>query len=112
MICKTGDIVIVPFPFSTLNQLKKRPALIISQEITSLLRGFVIALSITSQLKSSLNHGEYLIQNWKKSGLLKPSKVTPKVFTLETSLIENKLGSLSESEFHLCMQSFYSILGT
>ena len=112
MICKFGDIVLVPFPFSTLNQLKKRPALIISQEISSLLRGFAVALSITSQLKSSLNHGEYLIQDWKEAGLLKPSKVTPKVFTLDTSLIEQKLGAMSESEFHLCLQSFFSILGT
>ncbi len=112
MICKPGDIVLVPFPFSTLNQLKKRPALIISQEITSLIRGFVIALSITSQLKSTLNHGEYMIQDWKESGLIKPSKVTPKVFTLETSLIEKRLGVIPESEFHLCMQSFYSILGS
>lgn len=95
MICEKWDIVLVPFPFNNLQSIKKRPALIISPNRYNSGPDTVI-LFITSNIKSFGRPGDYIIQNWQKSGLPKPSMVRMKFATIERSIIIKKLGRITQ----------------
>jgi mRNA interferase MazF len=94
MICEKWDIVLVPFPFTNLQSIKKRPALIISPNRYNSGPDAVI-LFITSNIKSFGRPGDYIIQNWQESGLPKPSMARMKFATIERSIIIKKLGRIT-----------------
>ncbi|MDX2130352.1 MAG: type II toxin-antitoxin system PemK/MazF family toxin [Chloroherpetonaceae bacterium] len=62
--CNKGDIVLVPFPFTDLSAIKRRPALILSPE-TYNQSGDVVIAFITSNLETPKRFGDYFIQEWK-----------------------------------------------
>jgi mRNA interferase MazF len=59
----SGDVVLVPFPFSNLATTKKRPAVVISSHIYNILSSDIIIIAITSQTQKILNHGECKIED-------------------------------------------------
>ncbi|MCF8301814.1 MAG: type II toxin-antitoxin system PemK/MazF family toxin [Bacteroidales bacterium] len=88
---KKGDIVIIGFPFSDLTKIKKRPALIISNEIVNK-TGDYLMVQITSklhndQLSLEMNRGDFLgekelpLESWIR---------LHKIFLLNESLIISK----------------------
>lgn len=91
------DIVLVPFPFTNLQSVKKRPALILSPENYNNGPDIVI-LFITSNLTAYGRMGDFLIQNWKQSGLPKPSMTRMKFATIEKSIVLKKLGNISKPD--------------
>jgi len=97
MTFKKWDIVLVPFPFTNLQSVKKRPALILSPENYNNGPDLII-LFITSNLSAYGRMGDYRIQNWELSGLPKPSMTRMKFATIEKSIVLKKLGSIPESD--------------
>ena len=97
MIFKKWDIILVPFPFTNLQFVKKRPALILSPENYNNGPDLVI-LFITSNLSAYGRMGDCLIQNWKQSGLPKPSMTRMKFATIEKSIVIRKLGRIQEPD--------------
>lgn len=93
---KKWDIVLVPFPFTDLSKVKRRPALIVSPEDYNNGPDIVIAF-ITSQI-SSYRFGDYQIKKWASSGLPKPSLVRMKFATIDKQIIVKKLGRLSPKD--------------
>lgn len=87
-----GDIVLLKFPFTDSNTLKKRPALIINDYND----GDIIVCRITSRIyKTSF---DIYIDNWEKSGLKLPSVVrVHKLATLEKKMIELVMGKVDNS---------------
>jgi len=73
----TGDIILVPFPFTNQTTSKKRPAVVISSQDYNIERPDLIIMAVTSQFKPSPIIGEVVIHNWKDAGLLKPSVIKP-----------------------------------
>ena len=105
------DIILVPFPFTDLSSTKKRPALIIS-DINYNEHGDTIIVFITSQISPNKKPGDYLIGNWKNSGLPKPSLIRMKFATIDNTIILKKLGTLSESDrknFAKVFKEFFSL---
>ena len=94
---KKWEIVLVPFPFTDLTTIKKRPALIISPDEYNKKIDVVITF-ITSKLDLEYRIGDYKIQEWKKSDLPKPSIIQMKFATIDKSIIIKKLGRLSEND--------------
>lgn len=92
--CKQWDIILVAFPFTDLSSIKKRPALILSPDRFNS-EPDVVILFITSNFSSFGRPGDYLIQNWKKSRLPKPSMTRMKFATIERSIIIKKIGRLT-----------------
>jgi len=93
-----GDVVLVPFPFTSQIASKKRPAVVVSQKGYSIARPDVIVMAITSQLRATASLGEVWIAHWQAAGLLKPSAVKPVIATLEQQLILRILGRLDERD--------------
>lgn len=93
-IYKPFDIVVVPFPFVDSLQTKNRPAMVISAEKTfNLVAGHTVLAMITSSLHQQLPL-DTPITHFDACGLLKPSIVRLKLFTIDNSLIKSKIGAL------------------
>ncbi|WP_420265674.1 type II toxin-antitoxin system PemK/MazF family toxin [Candidatus Magnetominusculus dajiuhuensis] len=96
--CERGDVVLVPFPFSSHSVLKKRPAVIISSNIYNNISSDVVIMAVTSQTGKTSGIGQCLITNWHEAGLLKPSSIKTAISTIDRSLILKRLGKLSEND--------------
>ncbi|MEN9757907.1 MAG: hypothetical protein RL755_2094 [Pseudomonadota bacterium] len=95
---KFGDVVIVPFPFSSGKGIKKRPAVVISHEQYQKSRCDIILLAVSSRIRDPLDYGDVVIKDWQEAGLLKPSILKPLVFTFEQNSILTQLGCLTSTD--------------
>lgn len=91
-----GDVVLVGFPFTNLQTIKQRPAVILSSRNYQQQHGDVILMAITSQIRQPLGFGEYVLQDWQASGLLKTSVLKPLIATIESAQIIKPMGKLSD----------------
>jgi len=66
------DLILVPFPFTDLSSVKRRPAVIVSPDSYNQNKDVIIAY-VTSQLTIASRLGDYKLQKWKEAGLPKPS---------------------------------------
>ena len=89
-----GDVVLVPFPFTSQAASKQRPAVVVSSRAYNLERPDIVLMANTSQLRPSPAFGEVWLTEWREAGLLKPSAIKPVMATLERGLIIRKLGGL------------------
>lgn len=96
---KPGTIVLVRFPFTSLEQAKKRPALVLSTVRHSPKIGLVTFAMITSKLDGLDLDGDVKLKDWQKAHLLHPSLVRlSKVTAVDAELIERELGLISEQD--------------
>lgn len=96
-IYEQGDIVLVPFPFTDLTAVKKRPALVVSANWYNKRYRDVVLVAITSCVPHILDELDYMItENDFKTGKLYKDSVVKlgKVFTIENSLIRRKVCGL------------------
>ena len=110
MTYNQGDVVLINFPYTSGKTLKKRPGLIISSHEYNSNRHECIIAPITSQNKSDFFLGDYVIENWKKAGLYKPSLVKCIIFTLEDSMIEKTLGYFDIKDLQSFISNIHSII--
>lgn len=98
---KKWDIILVPFPFTNLSSIKKRPGLVISPDDYN--KGMdIVILFITSKIDREKKIGDYLIEKWEESALPKPSMILMKFATIDKSIIIKKLAEWQM----LILQSF------
>ncbi|HLM01138.1 MAG TPA: type II toxin-antitoxin system PemK/MazF family toxin [Pyrinomonadaceae bacterium] len=90
---KKWEIILVPFPFTDLSSVKRRPAIIVSPDSYNAGNDVVIAF-VTSQLNVSPRTGDYQIQKWREAGLPKPSMVRMKFATVTENIIVKTIGRL------------------
>lgn len=90
-----GDVVLVPFPFTSQTASKKRPAIVVSNRNYNNVKPDIVVMAVTSQLRVVAGSAEVWVNEWKAAGLLKPSAIKPVFATLEQSLIIRRLGALS-----------------
>lgn len=93
---KQGDIVIVKFPFTDGSEFKKRPALIISNNLVNVTGEFLL-IQITSKkhkdkLSLTITKNDRLVDLPLKSYIR-----THKIFTVNESLILSKLSSVTST---------------
>jgi mRNA-degrading endonuclease toxin of MazEF toxin-antitoxin module len=97
--------VLVPFVFSEETGRKIRPVLVISSSRYNRSRQDLIVAAITSNLRRRL-FGDYIMADWRSSGLLLPSIVTGILRTIKEAMVERRLGRMPDSE----MQAFGRVL--
>ncbi|HVA13604.1 MAG TPA: type II toxin-antitoxin system PemK/MazF family toxin [Stellaceae bacterium] len=93
-----GDVVLVPFPFTSQAVSKRRPAVIVSNLVYNTARPDIVVMAITSQLRANPALGEIWVDQWQAAGLLKPSAVKPVFATLEQSLVIRRLGAFATKD--------------
>jgi len=106
-----GDVVLVRFPFTNQTSTKQRPAVVISSMRYNLERPDLILMGITSQLDAALSSGDVKIEQWKASGLLKPSAIKPLIATIEQTLVLQRLGTLQEPDLSALRSALTGIIG-
>jgi mRNA interferase MazF len=105
-----GNVVLVPFPFTSQAASKKRPGVVVSSLAYNAARLDVVVMAITSQLRASATSDEVWVQNWKAAGLLKPSVIKPVFATIEQSLAIRQLGALDVTDNQSLRQAIARIL--
>jgi mRNA interferase MazF len=110
MTYKQGDVILINFPYTSGKVSKKRPGLILSSHEYNSNRQECIIAPITSQNKSDIFLGDYVIVDWKKAGLYKPSLVKCIIFTLEESMIEKTLGHFENKDLKSIIKIIHSIV--
>ncbi len=96
-----GDVVIVPFPFTNRDAVKRRPALVCSSAaFNSQARHLVLAMITTST--HSAWPDDVPIQDLDAAGLPAASVVRWKLFTLDLSFVLRRAGKLSARDHTAC----------
>lgn len=91
---KTGDIVLIPFPFSELTNVKLRPAVVVS-ETKDRYRDLIVC-AISSQVPFTPSIAEIVINPDNNNGLRVTSVIkVDRIFTLKQERVVAVLGSLS-----------------
>ncbi|MEK6926911.1 MAG: type II toxin-antitoxin system PemK/MazF family toxin [Nanoarchaeota archaeon] len=90
-----GEVVVIQFPFSEGEAVKKRPSLVVAK-----LRGDNVILSqITSQSRPDPDLIELKLKDFQSGGLSRDSFIRPSVlFTIHKSRINYKAGKLKQEK--------------
>lgn len=86
-----GDVVIVPFPFTDRDAVKRRPALVCSSVAFNRQARHVVLAMITTSTHSAWPD-DVPIQDLDAAGLPAPSVVRWKLFTLDASFVLRRAG--------------------
>ena len=106
---KTGDIVLVPFPFAELSNLKLRPAVVVCT--TSDKYKDLVVCAISSVVPLKLSTKEILLTPNKITKLRVPSVIkTDRIVTLKAENVVVELGRLSASELTIFKTVFKSLV--
>jgi mRNA interferase MazF len=105
-----GNVLLVPFPFTSQAASKKRPAVVVSSRQYNTERPDVVVAAVTSHLRANTRFGEVDITEWTAAGLLKPSVIKPVFATLEQSLIIRKMGSLRSADAEALRKALARVL--
>ena len=108
---RRGAVVLVPFPFTDLSAVKRRPALVISSDEYNAATGDVIIAQITSRVNSPRRPGDHQLKRWKDAGLLVPSLVRARMTTLHSSIVVKPLGAMAPEEMSEVGSSVGGVLG-
>jgi mRNA interferase MazF len=90
-----GDVVVLPFPYTDLSTVKKRPALVVAT-----LKGENIILAQITRVKREDENKIFLDKNDFELGFLKHSSfIMPSIiFTAEASTVNYKAGKLKQEK--------------
>ena len=89
-----GDTLLVPFPFTDLVLVKRRPCVVLSTQAFNQANGQSVMAMITSA-KASTWSGDIDIHDIASAGISHPSVIRFKLFTLPNDLVLRKLGALA-----------------
>lgn len=101
-----GDIILVPFPFSDLSGVKKRPALVLA--VAERLQEMVCLMLTSLPGRGNMDH---TVQCWQSAGLLKPTTARlHRIFTIDRALVLGKLGIVDMEEYVEILNKVVSLL--
>ena len=102
-----GDVVVVPFPFSDLTQVKRRPALVIAE----LLGEDVILCQITSQTIQDNYSIPIDDTDFESGGLKQTSNIRPnRIFTVDSHLVLYRIGNLKKEKLAKIVSKIVEII--
>ena len=105
---KTGDIVLIPFPFAELTQVKVRPAVVVA-ETKDKYKDLILA-AISSQIPASISPAELIIKPGPLNGLRALSLIKiDRLFTLKTEKVITAIGKLSPNQTDEFKTSFKNL---
>lgn len=106
---KTGDIVLVPFPFSELINIKVRPAVVIAT--TKDKYEDLIVSAISSVIPDSISPNEILMESNPINNLRVKSVIkVDRIVTIEKESVIARIGNLSENELNYFVRVFKNLI--
>ncbi len=111
IIYKQGEILLVPFPFSDLTIIKKRPVLVLSQSLDNKNSEDLITCGITGNLKDRKHAVLINNRNLQKGQLSVQSAIkVDKLFTIKQSIVVKKIARLNQDTFSKVKDEFHSLI--
>lgn len=105
------DIVKVPFPFSDLSNIRKRPVLIISKNEDNKIVDDIITCGITSNLKNTKYSVEIDNKDLEKGKIPIKSRIKiDKLFTVKQSIVEKKIAKINQETFEKVREEFCNMI--
>nr|WP_314258271.1 type II toxin-antitoxin system PemK/MazF family toxin [uncultured Devosia sp.] len=105
-----GDTVVVPFPFVDLPLAKHRPSVVLSSGRFNVDSGQSIMAMITTA-RRSIWPSDVPITDLNSAGLMQPSVIRFKLFTLPNDLLLRPLGKLAASDQARMIEIMKSVFG-
>ncbi|MFI3119168.1 MAG: type II toxin-antitoxin system PemK/MazF family toxin [Methylococcaceae bacterium] len=104
-IFESFSVVVVPFPFTDRDAVKRRPAVVLSNTVFNASVEHSVLAMITSAKNSDWLH-DVNISDLSSAGLSSASIVRMKLFTLDNRLIIRKAGILADSDQQAVIKAF------
>jgi len=106
---KTGDIVLIPFPFAEFTKRKVRPAAVVC-ETKDVYKDLVLC-AISSVVQSKFSENEMLLSVDKENGLRKNSVLkVDRIVTAKKQDIIARIGKLNNSDLKQFKEKFKNLL--
>lgn len=100
MICKPGDITVVPFPFVDSPHTKHRPAVVLSRQNFNESHGHTIMAMITTGGGYSWKSDIKLTHTTDETGLSPNSVIRMKLFTIDNRFLKKQIGTVQEEDWN------------
>jgi mRNA interferase MazF len=111
MIVKQGDLILLSYPFSNLEEKKLRPALVISNNLFNKSSNDCIMVPLTSVIKNEPYSVVIDSKDLEEGKLLKISRIkADRIFSIEKSLIQIKIGRVNKDTFEKVKKVFHSLV--
>lgn len=110
---KRGDLILLPFPFTDLSGVKRRPAFVVSPNWYNESADDLIILAVTSKIPEQISKIEVLIEkhDLAKGTLPKPSVVKiSKIFTCYQLLVIKQVCHLKREKTNQILSSLQDFL--
>jgi len=102
-----GDVVVVPFPFSDLTSIKRRPALVVA----NLTGDDVILCQITSQATADKDAIPLTQQDFSTGSVHRDSYIRPnRLFTADSNIILYRAGAVQAATMHAVIAAIIRII--
>ena len=100
-----GDIVLIPFPFAELTNVKVRPAVIAS--ITKDTYNDIVICAISSVIPTALSSNEFVVESGGENSLRVSSVVkVDRIVTLKSKNVITQLGKLDNKQIQIFKSKF------
>lgn len=111
MNLKQKDLVLLPYPYSNLQEEKVRPALILSNESFNKRSRDCIVVPLTSVIKDDPSSVLVSQGDMDEGTLIRPSRIrADKIFNVEQRLVKMRIGSVKPAVFDKVRQEVIKIL--
>lgn len=112
MVYDAFDVIVVPFPFTDGNATRRRPALVLSAAAAfNRKTNHAVLAMITSAVNSSWPL-DVPISDLEAAGLVSPSVVRMKLFTLDYRFVLRKAGALAAKDRSTVRKALARLLAT
>lgn len=108
-VCDTGNVAIVPFPFTDIAMAKPRPALALSAREANEANGATLFAMVTTAQRSRWP-SDIPLTDGAAAGLSEASLVRLKLFTLDNRLVSRAIGTLSSRDRAAVRKMIKSVL--
>ena len=102
-----GDIVVVPFPFSNLSQVKKRPAFVVNKlDGDDLILCQITSQTIKDKYAISLRKTGFTFGSLSVNSNIRPNRI----FTADKNIVFYKAGNIKENKIKEVIQKIVEII--
>lgn len=107
---QTGDIILIPFPFAELTNIKVRPAVLAA--ITKDPHQDIVICAVSSVIPSSLSDNEFVVSPGGDNSLRVRSVVkVDRIVTLKQRNVITQLGKLNANQLRIFKEKFKALVG-